>query len=105
MIYRARLYWLINCLNGREWLWPAGHGSTGYFSLWTVATFELSQPGKPACFRRWQVCLSVCFSLFLSLCLSLCLSLSLSIYIYIYIYMCVYIIYIIYILYRMQNLG
>src|SRR6218665_1823561 len=31
MIYRARLYWLINCLNGREWLWPGGHGSTGYF--------------------------------------------------------------------------
>jgi len=35
-------------------------------------TSELSQPGKPACFRRWQVCLSVC--------------LSLSLYIYIYIF-------------------
>src|SRR6218665_3278723 len=39
-------------------------------------TSEWSQPGKPACFRRWQVCLS--------------LSLSLSLYTYIHIYCYVY---------------
>src|SRR6218665_1613204 len=53
------------------------------------------RPGKPACFERWQVSLSVCLSLCLSLSLSLsvslslspslCLSLSLSLFLYIYI--------------------
>src|SRR6218665_877212 len=71
-------------------------------------TSELGRPGKPACFRRWQVCLSVSLCLSLSVSLSLSLSLSLSIYIYIYIfYIYIYILYAyinIYI-YCMQNLG
>src|SRR6218665_1069305 len=66
-------------------------------------TSALSRPGKPACFRRWQVCLFVCQRERErerererdreTVCLSVCLSVSLSIYIYIYI------------LYCMQNLG
>src|SRR6218665_2341068 len=69
MIYRARLYWLINCLNGGEWLWPAGQLATLIYGPWP--TSELSRPGKPACFRRWQVCLSVSVTVSLSLSLSL----------------------------------
>src|SRR6218665_553383 len=91
MIYTARLYWLINCLNGREWLWPVGHGSTGYLVYGPWPTSELSRLGKPACFRRWPVCLSV--------------SLSLSLYIYIYIFIFLLYCIFIFILYCMQNLG
>src|SRR6218665_3976619 len=50
-----------------------GQLATLVYGLWP--TSELSRPGKPACFRRWQVCLSV----------------SLSFYIYIYIYTYIYI--------------
>jgi len=48
MIYRARLYWLINCLNGREWLWPAGHRSTGNLVYGPWPTSELIQVSVPA---------------------------------------------------------
>src|SRR6218665_2007786 len=95
MIYRARLYWLINCLNGREWLWPGVMGQLATLVYGPWPTSELSRPGKPACFRRWQVSLSVCVSL----------SVSLSLYIYIlYIYILYAYIYILYILYAYINI-
>src|SRR6218665_3576683 len=70
-------------------------------------TSELSRPGKPACFRRWQVCLSVCLclSVCVSLSVSLCVSLSLYIYIIYILYIYIYIVCICKYIYCMQNLG
>src|SRR6218665_1952686 len=41
IIHKTRLYGSINCLNGREWLWPAGQLATSVYGPWP--TSELSR--------------------------------------------------------------
>src|SRR6218665_865373 len=93
MIYRTRPNGSINCLNGREWLWPECQLTTLAYGPWP--TSELSRSGKSACLGGGRS-LSLSVPVSLSVSLSVCLSLSVCIYIYmIYIYMIyIYMIYI-----------